>query len=388
MALIDSTDADLGEVRAWRHAIHRQPELLYDLPHTTALVAEKLTAFGCDEVVSGLGRSGVVGLIRGRSAGPGTIALRADMDALPITEQNAALPHGSSVAGRMHACGHDGHTAMLLGAARHLCGTRAFAGTAAVVFQPAEEGGAGARAMLDDGLVSRFSIDRFFGMHNLPGLPVGRFSLRPGPIMASSDVFDITVTGKGSHAAMPHLGVDPVLAGAAVVTGLQSIASRLIDPLDACVVSVTRFEAGSARNAIPDSARLSGTVRTLRPETRDAAEARLKLIARSIAEAHGAAAAVSYGRGYPVTVNHAAEAAFAASVAADVAGREQVDAAVPPFMGAEDFAYMLEARPGAFIFIGNGDSAGLHNASYDFADAALPFGISYWVRLVEMAQPG
>ena len=388
MPLIDSTDAALGEVRAWRQAIHRQPELLYDLPHTAALVVEKLTAFGCDEVVSGLGRSGVVGLIRGRSGGAGTIGLRADMDALPMTEQNAALPHRSSVTGRMHACGHDGHTAMLLGAARHLCGTRAFAGTAAVVFQPAEEGGAGARAMLADGLVSRFSIDRFFGMHNLPGLPVGRFSLRPGPIMASSDVFDITVTGKGSHAAMPHLGVDPVLAGAAIVTGLQSIASRLVDPLDACVVSVTRFEAGSARNAIPDSARLGGTVRTLRPETRDLAEARLALMARSIAEAHGASAAVSYGRGYPVTVNHAAEAAFAASVAADVAGAEQVDMAVPPFMGAEDFAYMLEAKPGAFIFIGNGDSAGLHNASYDFADAALPFGISYWVRLVEMAQPG
>lgn len=388
MALIETSEAGLGEVAAWRQDFHRHPELLYDLPRTTGLVAEKLRAFGCDEVVAGLGRSGVVGLIRGRSAGSGTIALRADMDALPITEQNTAIPHSSSVAGRMHACGHDGHTAMLLGAARHLCETRAFAGTAAVVFQPAEEGGAGARAMLDDGLVARFAIDRFFGMHNLPGLAIGRFALRPGPIMAASDVFDVTVKGKGSHAAMPHLGVDPVLAGAAIVTGLQSIASRLVDPLDACVVSVTRFEAGSARNAIPDSARLSGTVRTLRPETRDLAEARLSLIVRNIAEAHGATATVSYGRGYPVTVNDPTEAAFAARVATAVAGSDHVDAAVAPFMGAEDFAYMLEARPGAFVFIGNGDSAGLHNASYDFADAALPFGISYWVRLVEMAQPG
>lgn len=388
MALIDTTDAGLGEVAAWLQDFHRHPELLYDLPRTTGVVAEKLKAFGCDEVVTGLGRSGVVGLIRGRSQGSGTIALRADMDALPITEQNAALSHSSGVAGRMHACGHDGHTAMLLGAARHLCGTRAFAGTAAVVFQPAEEGGAGARAMLDDGLVSRFGIDRFFGMHNLPGLPIGRFALRPGPIMAASDVFDLTVHGKGSHAAMPHLGVDPLLAGAAIVTGLQSIASRLVDPLDACVVSVTRFEAGSARNAIPDSARLSGTVRTLRAETRDLVEARLSLVVRNVAEAHGATATVSYGRGYPVTVNDPTETAFAASVATAVAGREHVDATVPPFMGAEDFAYMLEAKPGAFVFLGNGASAGLHNASYDFADAALPFGISYWVRLVEMAQPG
>ncbi len=377
-----ATDA-AREAVDWRRDLHRNPELGYDLPRTSALVADKLRAFGCDEVATGIGRTGVVGLICGRAAGARTVALRADMDALPITEANTALPYGSATAGRMHACGHDGHTAMLLGAARALCATRDFAGTAALVFQPAEEGGAGARAMLEDGLVERFGIAEFYGMHNLPGLPVGRFCLRSGPVMAATDRFDITVAGRGGHAAQPHLCVDPVLAGAQLVTALQGIASRNVDPLDACVVSVTQFHAGSAGNAIPSEAKLSGTTRTLKAETRDLVERRLREVAEGVAAAHGTTAAVSFTRGYPVTVNHAAQAAVAASVAADIAGPDSVDTTIPPFMGAEDFAYMLEARPGAFIFCGNGGSAGLHSPDYDFNDAALPAGIGYWVRLVE-----
>lgn len=385
MGLIDGVITAVDEVAAWRQDLHRHPELLYDLPRTAALVAEKLRSFGCDEVATGVGRSGVVGLIRGRRPGARTIAMRADMDALPITEANAGLAHASVTPGRMHACGHDGHTAMLLGAARHLAATRAFAGTAVVVFQPAEEGGAGARAMLNDGLVDRFGIEAIFGMHNLPGLPVGQFALRPGAIMASSDTFEVTLTGRGGHAALPHNCIDPVLAGSAMVMSLQTIASRNVDPLDACVVSVTRFNAGTARNAIPESATLSGTVRTLQPATRDHAENRLRAIVAGLAQAHGVTAAVSYGRGYPVTVNHAAEAAFATDVARGLVGTAAVEAAFPPLMGAEDFAFMLQARPGAFIFLGNGGSAGLHHPAYDFDDAALPYGISYWVRLAETA---
>ena len=379
-------EADIAEVASWRQELHRFPELLYDLPRTAGFVADKLRAFGCDEVVTGVGRSGVVGVVHGRG-GPGPVtALRADMDALPITEATPGPAHASTTAGRMHACGHDGHTAMLLGAARRLCAERAFAGTAVLVFQPAEEGGAGARAMLADGLVARFGLSRVFGMHNLPGLPVGHFATRAGPIMAASDVFEVTVTGRGGHAAMPHRCADPVLAGAAIVTALQSIASRTVDPLDSGVVSVTRFNAGSARNAIPDKAVLSGTVRTLQPATRDLVESRLGTIARATAEAHDTQAAVSYSRGYPVTINDPASAAFAASVAREVAATpDAVDALTPPVMGAEDFAFMLEALPGAFVFIGNGDSAGLHSPSYDFADTALEHGIGFWTRLVTAA---
>ena len=387
MPVINSVVEASAEVAAWRRDIHRNPELGYDVHRTAGIVAEKLRAFGCDEVVTGVGRTGVVGVIRGRAEGQRTIALRADMDALPITETNTALPYASVTAGRMHACGHDGHTAMLLGAARYLCETRNFSGSAVVVFQPAEEGGAGGRAMVEDGLMTRFAIDEIYGMHNLPGLPVGQISLRPGPIMAAADYFEVAIEGKGGHAANPHLCLDPVLAGAQLVGALQMIASRNVDPLESCVLSVTQFNAGSARNAIPQTARLAGTVRTLSRDTRDLAERRLREIVAGVAAVHGVTCTVQYSRGYPVTVNHAAQARFAAGVAADVVGEAAVDAATAPMMGAEDFSYMLEARPGAFVFIGNGASAGLHHPGYDFDDAVLPVGISYWARLVETALP-
>ncbi|UDL94093.1 M20 family metallopeptidase [Lichenihabitans sp. PAMC28606] len=385
MPVINSVAEATEEVKVWRRDFHRHPELLYDVHRTAGLVADRLRAFGCDEVVTGIGRTGVVGIIRGNRPGPRTIAMRADMDALPITELSTTLPHASTTPGRMHACGHDGHTAMLLGAAQYLTGTRNFAGTAVVVFQPAEEGGGGGKAMVSDGLMARFGIDEIYGMHSLPGLPVGHFALRPGPIMAAADRFEIRLDGRGGHAANPHLCIDPVLAGAQITTALQMIVARNVDPLDACVVSVTQFNAGSAGNAIPQSARLGGTVRSLKAETRVLAERRLREIVAGVAAASGVDATVNYAHGYPVTVNHADQARFAATVAADVSGAQNVDAAIPPMMGAEDFSYMLEERPGAFLFIGNGDSAGLHNPGYDFDDTALPYGISFWGRLVETA---
>lgn len=385
MPVINHLADALEDLTAWRRHLHEMPELMYDLPRTTTFVAKQLTAFGCDEVVTGIGRSGVVGVIKGRGEGR-TIALRADMDALPIRESTGA-PYASKVPGVMHACGHDGHTTMLLGAARHLAETRAFAGTAIMVFQPAEEGGAGGKAMVDDGLMERFGIEEVYGMHNLPGLPVGRFAMRPGPIMASADHVEITVEGKGSHAAKPNEGIDVVLTGAAIVTALQQIVSRNVDPLASGVVSITMFHAGEADNVLPPRAELAGTMRSLGAHIRQQLRDRVKDVAEAVGAAYGARVSVKIVEGYPATVNHVAQTAFAQEVAEDVAGTAQVDPVAPPLMAAEDFAYMLEARPGAYIFIGNGDSAGLHHPAYDFADAALPLGASYWVRLVERALP-
>jgi len=381
--------ADLAaEIAAWRHDLHAHPELLYDVTRTAGVVAEKLRAFGCDEVVTGMGRTGVVGVIRGRKGSSDkVIGLRADMDALPI-EEATELPYKSTVAGKMHACGHDGHTAMLLGAARYLAETRNFAGTAVVIFQPAEEGGAGGKAMVDDGLMERFNIGEVYGMHNFPGLPVGAFSIRPGPIMAAADYVKIDIEGKGAHAARPHLGVDPILVGAQIINNLQSIVARNVDPLESAVVSICMFQAGTTDNVIPQTAQLRGTARSLTPEVRDLLEARVPEIAQGTARLLGATAKVTYRRGYPVLANHAAQTAFAAGVAKEIAGDERVDTDMAPVMGAEDFAFMLNARPGAFIFIGNGDSAGLHHPAYDFNDEAIPFGTSYWVRLVETALGG
>ncbi len=385
MPIINRLAEFQNDIVAWRHDFHRHPEILYEVHRTAATVAARLREFGVDEVVTGLGRTGVVGVIRGRNAGTGrTIGLRADMDALPIVE-TTGKDYASAEPGKMHACGHDGHTAMLLGAARYLAETRNFDGTAVVIFQPAEEGGGGGRAMVEDGLMDRFAIDEVYGLHNMPGLPIGHFAIRPGPIMAATDEFNIEITGLGGHAAKPHVTIDPIVAGAQLINALQTIVSRSVDPIEAAVVSVTRFNAGQAHNIIPGSARLGGTVRTLLPELRDLAEVRIKAIADGIALATGARIVVDYDRNYPVTVNHVAQTAFAVGVAGAVAGASHVDANVAPMMGGEDFSYMLEARPGAFIFMGNGDSAGLHNSDYDFNDEAIPVGASYLAKLVETA---
>ncbi|NTJ43972.1 amidohydrolase [Agrobacterium larrymoorei] len=370
------------EVSEWRRHLHENPEILYDVHETAAFVAGKLKSFGVDEIVTGIGRTGVVGLIHGRTRQGRTIGLRADMDALPILEETGAA-WASKTPGKMHACGHDGHTAMLLGAAKYLSETRNFVGSVALIFQPAEEGGAGALAMVEDGLMDRFGVDEVYGMHNMPGIPLGTFAIRKGGIMAAPDKFSITVKGRGGHAAQPHRTVDPITIGAQIVSNLQMIASRNADPIRSVVVSVTRFQAGSSHNIIPNEALIAGTVRTLDEDVRDMAEARIKQMAEGIALANGAQAEASYERYCPVTVNHAVETDYAIRIAQDVAGESNVDPDVDPSMAGEDFSYMLRERPGAFIFLGNGESAGLHNPSYDFNDEAIAYGISYWVKLVE-----
>ena len=378
--------ADLQpDIQAWRRDIHQHPELLYDVHRTAAFVADRLREFGCDEVATGLGRTGVVGVIKGRKPnGNGdvkVIGLRADMDALPIEEQTN-LAYASKTPGKMHACGHDGHTAMLLGAARYLAETRNFAGDAVVIFQPAEEGGAGAKAMINDGLMDRFGIEQVYGMHNGPGIPIGSFAIRSGPVMAATDAIDIRIEGLGGHAARPHKCLDSVLVGAQLITALQSIVSRTIDPLDSVVVSMCEFHAGNARNVIPQTAELRGTVRTLTAEARELVEKRVREVVAGVAQMTGAKIDLVYEPGYPVTVNHALQTDVAANVAKEIAGDANVHQ-MPPMMGAEDFSYMLEARPGAFIFCGNGNSAGLHHPAYNFNDEAIVFGTSYWIKLVE-----
>ncbi|MGV3491003.1 MAG: M20 aminoacylase family protein [Devosia sp.] len=372
------------EVAAWRRDFHTHPELQYDVHRTAARVAELLGTFGVDEVVTGIGRTGVVAVIKGR--GPGkTIGLRADMDALPITEKTGK-PYESATPGKMHACGHDGHTAMLLGAAKYLAETRNFDGTAVLIFQPAEEGGAGARAMLEDGLVQRFGIEEVYGMHNMPGLPSGSFGMRAGGIMAASDSFEIVIEGEGGHAAFPHNTVDPVLIAAHMITALQSIVSREIDPMKSAVLSVTMMQAGEAFNIIPQKVKITGTVRTLDEGIRDYMEERLRGVAVGIATTFGGKAEVNYRRGYPVTVNSPDQTDYAAQIAAQVAGEDRVDAEADAKMGGEDFSYMLQARPGAYIFLGNGPSSELHSDTYDFNDEIIPVGVSYWVKLVEGAR--
>jgi amidohydrolase len=386
--------ADLHEeIAGWRRDYHRHPELQYDVNRTAADVAKKLRDFGCDEVVEGIGRTGVVGTIKGEGVkGQGAsaakktsgrvIGLRADMDALPIHEESGK-PWASETPGKMHACGHDGHTAMLLGATKYLAETRRFDGTAVVIFQPAEEGGAGGLAMVKDGLMERFGIEEIYGLHNMPGLPLGHFAIRPGALMAATDQFTIEIEGHGAHAARPHASVDPIVTGAAIVSALQSVVSRNVDPLGSAVVSVTTFNAGDTFNVIPQRAKITGTGRSLDAHVRDLIERRMREVVLNIAAAHGATAKFNYERKYPVTVNHAAETDKAIMIASDVAGETQVDKNHPPVMGGEDFSYMLEARPGAFIFMGNGDTAGLHHPAYDFNDAAIGYGASYWARLVE-----
>ncbi|QUS35698.1 M20 aminoacylase family protein [Falsirhodobacter algicola] len=370
------------EITAWRRDFHAHPELKYEEHRTAARVAELLRSFGVDEVHEGIGRTGVVGVIRGRP-GDRVIGLRADMDALPILEKTGK-PHASTIPGVMHACGHDGHTAMLLGAAKYLAETRAFNGTAVMVFQPAEEGGGGAKAMIDDGLFARWGIQEMYGLHTRPGLPLGSYATRTGPLLAAADTFRIFVTGKGGHAARPHECVDPMLAAAQIVVALQGIVARNVNPLRAAVLSVCTCQTDSpATNVIPQQVMLGGTVRTMDPALRDVMQTRLTSIATSVAEALGATAEVVYERGYPVTVNDAFAVEHAVDVAAAIAGPDAVNAQMEPMMGAEDFSYYGEQVPAAFIFLGNGDSAGVHSAEFDFDDDAIAYGSGWLVGMVE-----
>lgn len=375
------------EIVEWRQDFHRHPELMFDVHRTADRVAELLKSFGVDEIVTGLGRTGVVGVIKGRKADSGKIiGLRADMDALPITERTGK-PYASENAGKMHACGHDGHTSMLLGAAKYLAETRNFDGTAIVIFQPAEEGGGGGKVMVDDGLMERFGIEEVYGLHNMPGQTAGTFSIRSGGIMAATDVFKIEVEGVGGHAAQPHKTVDPILVSAQLIVALQSFVSRNTDPVSSAVLSVTVINAGTTDNVIPRTASLTGTIRTLDEAVRNAMQSRLERFVPEFAETFGAKASVDYWRGYPVTVNSEAQTGFAADVAAEIVGEANIDRSVNPSLGGEDFAYMLQARPGAYIMLGQGDTAGLHEDGYDFNDDIIPTGVSYWVRLIERAMP-
>ncbi|MBL3608295.1 M20 aminoacylase family protein [Rhodovulum sulfidophilum] len=387
MAVENWVAKHIPELVAFRHDMHRNPELLYDLPRTSARVAEALRAAGVDEVHEGIGRTGVVGVIRGQSNVSGrTIGLRSDMDALPIHEETGA-DWASTVPGKMHACGHDGHMTMLLGAARHLAESRAFDGTVIVIFQPAEEGGAGAKAMIDDGLFARWPCDEVYGMHNRPGLPVGQFTIAPGPIMASVDEIRITVSGRGGHAGRPHLSVDPMPAAAAVIQAVQAITARSVDPIDSATISLCTIQGGNAFNVIPTEVTLTGTVRALREEVRDHIEARLAETVAGVASGFGATGTLDYIRHYPVTVNHEAQTDLAAAAARVVAGDEAVTTDMPPTLGGEDFSFMLNEVPGALINIGNGPSQGLHHPRYDFDDEAIGWGCSYWTTLVRQRLP-
>ena len=375
----------LPEITEWRRDFHENPEILYETHRTSAIVADKLAAFGCDDVTTGIGRTGVVGVIKGKTNKSGkTIGLRADMDALPIMEATG-LDYASKTPGAMHACGHDGHTAMLLGAAKYLAETRNFDGTVVVIFQPAEEGGAGGKEMCDDGLMDRWNIDEVYGMHNWPGKPIGSFSIRPGAFFAAADQFDIEFEGKGTHAAKPQSGIDTTVVASQFVVAAQSIVSRNADPTMNVVVSITSFETDTkAHNVIPQRVHLKGTVRTMDAEMQDLAEKRLIELAEGIAGSFGAVARVDYRRGYPVMVNSEEQTEFAAEVARKVSGDCEE---APLVMGGEDFAFMLNERPGAYILVGNGDTAMVHHPEYNFSDEAIPAGCSWWAEIVEQRMP-
>jgi hippurate hydrolase len=386
MAIINRIGEFHQDMTAWRRDLHAHPELGFEEHRTAALVADRLKAFGLDEIHTGIARTGVVGVLRA-GTGSGAIGLRADMDALPIDEASGA-PHASTTSGKMHACGHDGHTTMLLGAARYLAETRNFDGTVYLIFQPAEEMLGGGRVMLEEGLLERFPMSQLYGLHNWPKLPVGSFALRPGPMMAAADRFTLTLHGQGGHGAMPELARDPVVAAAQIVLAMQTIVSRNVDPVKQAVVSVTQIHSGDAFNVIPQTALIAGTCRSFAPEVRDLIERRITSISHGVGEALQVEVHVAYERGYPPTVNSEAETVLAAQAAADVVGDERVDRATPPVMGAEDFSYMLEQRPGSYIFMGSGrPEAPLHSPQYDFNDEALTVGASYWARLVERLLP-
>jgi hippurate hydrolase len=397
------SDADLQKFTAFRRDIHAHPELKFEEERTATRVADALREMGADEVLTGIGGTGVVGLIRGqRQSQPGAIScvgFRADMDALPMTEQNG-FPHASIFPGKMHACGHDGHTAMLLAGASVACKSRQFSGTAAFIFQPAEEGGGGAKAMIEDGLFDRVPCEMVFAIHNWPGLPEGHFGLNPGPMMASSNQFEITVSGKGAHAAMPHLGVDPVLVSTHLIQALQTIVTRVSKPIEAVVISVTQVQAGEAINVIPDTCSLRGTVRTFSLEALDVVEASMQRICDTLPTAFGATASLRFERQYPPTVNHPKPTEIAAEVARELVGAHAVVMPIEPTMGAEDFSYMLLEKPGSYIFLGNGELLGkhreaghglgpcaLHNPSYDFNDRLIPVGARFWVAMLQRLMP-
>jgi amidohydrolase len=369
------------DLTAWRRDIHAHPETAFEEKRTSDFVVQRLQEFGI-EIHRGLAGTGVVGTLRGSRPGPRAIGIRADMDALDVHEKNG-FHHCSTNAGKMHACGHDGHTTMLLGAARYLAETRNFAGTVHFIFQPAEENEAGGRVMVEQGLFEKFPVEAVYGMHNWPGLPLGQFAVRAGPLLASSDIFEIVVEGKGAHGAMPHTGIDPVVTAAQITLALQTIRSRSTHPLDGAVVSVTQVHGGDTWNVIPDEVVLRGTTRSFKPEVQDTIEAGIRRIAEGVAASQGAKVRVRYERRYPPTVNTKKETEIAAAAAAEVAGPTNVIRDFTPSMGAEDFAFMLQARPGCYVLIGNGESAGLHNSHYDFNDEVLPTGASYWARLVE-----
>ncbi len=392
MQLIDSIIQFQPELQQIRRDLHAHPELCYEENRTSDLIANTLTGWGIP-IVRGLGITGVVGIIKNGNSGR-AVGLRADMDALPVLESNT-FPHASRHAGKMHACGHDGHTAMLLGAAHYLSKHRNFDGTVYLIFQPAEEGGGGAQRMIDDGLFDQFPMEAVFGMHNWPGAAAGSFGVIAGPMMASSNEFEVIVKGKGCHAAQPHKGIDPIMAAIQIAQSWQTIVSRNTNPIDAAVLSITQIHAGSATNVIPDQATLIGTVRTFTTEVLDLVEHRMRAIAENTALAFDAQIEFRFHRNYPPLINHTKEAAFAAEVAQSIVGAQNVNTHVEPTMGAEDFAFMLQRKPGCYVFIGNGEGdhrgqghglgpCNLHNASYDFNDDLLPIGASYWVRLAEI----
>ncbi|WP_193369999.1 M20 aminoacylase family protein [Pelagibius marinus] len=391
MAVINRIAEFHEEIKGWRRDIHAHPETAFEEVRTADFVAEKLAEFGI-EVHRGLATTGVVGVLDGRSNTSGrAIGLRADMDALHIQELNG-FDHRSRHDGKMHACGHDGHTAMLLGAAKYLSETRNFDGRVAFIFQPAEENEGGGRVMVEEGLFEQFPVEAVYGLHNMPGMPVGTVSLRSGPAMAAFDIFEITITGKGTHAAMPQLGIDPVVTGAQIVTSLQTIASRRTAPLDSVVVSVTQFHAGDTWNVIPETAVIRGTVRSFKKATQDQMERDIDRMARAICESQGASMTLRYERRYPALVNSEAETAIAGAVAAKVVGDDKVVMGAEPLMGSEDFAYMLEAKPGCYVWLGNGTEGGpggcaVHNPHYDFNDEISVVGASYWATLVEQTLP-
>ncbi|MDG1679577.1 MAG: M20 family metallopeptidase [Tateyamaria sp.] len=375
-----------AEITSWRHHLHAYPELGFDVHETAAFVTERLRGMGINDITNGIGQTGVVAVIKGCTDTKGrVVGLRADMDALPILEASG-VDYASKVPGKMHACGHDGHTSMLLGAAQYLSENRNFDGTVVLIFQPAEEGGGGGREMVNDGMLDRWNIQEVYGLHNTPGLPVGEFAIRSGSIMASADEFEITVTGKGGHAAAPHDSIDPNVTAAHIILALQSIASRNVDPLEAAVISVCALHSDiDTHNIIPQMTRMTGTVRALKDSIRSQVEARIKKIVTSTVEAYDCKAQVEYRLGYPVTINHDAQTKYAAQAARTVAGNVDID--MPPIMAAEDFSFMLNKRPGAYIMLGNGDGALLHHPEYRFNDDAIPAGCSWYIEIVEQRMP-